>query len=77
MVLGATVAGRFQMSDAVNDAELGRSKQSASPREHLMHLLKIGWDTKSPLIRRYVTANGLERVLADWVEKNPAPKKSG
>ncbi len=60
------------MSDAVNDAELGRSKQNASPRDHLIHLLTIGWDPKSPLIRKYVALNSLDRVLSDWVEKSKA-----
>ena len=58
------------MSDAVNEAELGRSKQSASPRDHLIHLLTIGWDPKSPLIRRYVAQHGLNQVLSDWIEKS-------
>jgi hypothetical protein len=56
------------MSD-VNESELGRSKSSVSPRDHLIHLLTIGWDPKSPLIRRFVAINDLNRVLADWVEK--------
>lgn len=56
------------MSDQ-NDSELGRSKSSVSPREHLIHLLTIGWDPKSPLIRKYVALNDLGRVLSDWVEK--------
>lgn len=60
------------MSDAVNEAELGRSKQSTSPRDHLMHLLTIGWDPKSPLIQKYVIDNNLERALSDWVEKGKA-----
>lgn len=54
----------------VNEAELGRSKSSVSPREHLIHLLTIGWDPKSPLIRKYVAINDLQRVLSDWVEKS-------
>ncbi len=56
------------MSDQ-NDSELGRSKSSVSPREHLIHLLTIGWDPKSPLIRKYVALNDLGRALSDWVEK--------
>ncbi|MBX3137422.1 hypothetical protein KF707_14460 [Candidatus Obscuribacterales bacterium] len=56
------------MSDQ-SDSELGRSKSSVSPREHLIHLLTIGWDPKSPLIRKYVALNDLGRVLSDWVEK--------
>ncbi len=58
------------MSDAVNEAELGRGKNSASPREHLMHLLTIGWDPTSPLIRKYVTENQLDKALKDWVDKS-------
>jgi len=63
------------MSDAVNDSELGRSKASVTPRDHLIHLLTIGWDPKSPLIRKYVALNGLNAVLSDWMEKNPAMSK--
>jgi len=64
------------MSDGVNEAELGRSKQSTSPRDHLIHLLTIGWDPKSPLIKKYVTQHNLERVLSDWLEKNKASKNA-
>lgn len=65
------------MSEGVNEAELGRSKQSTSPRDHLIHLLTIGWNPKSPLIHKYVTQHSLEPVLSDWVEKNKASKKAG
>jgi hypothetical protein len=58
------------MSEKEQDSELGRSKYSSSPQDHLKHLLNIGWDPKSPLIMRYAMANNLERQLRDWVE-NP------
>lgn len=66
------------MSEKVEESELGRSKSSTSPRDHLIHLLTIGWDPKSPLIRKYVAINSLDRVLSDWVEKSKpvAPAKS-
>ena len=57
------------MAEAVNDAELGRSKQSATPREHLRHLLNLGWDPASPLIQKYVRDNGLQKDLESWVKK--------
>ena len=49
-----------------NDAELGRSKNSATPSEHLLHLLGLGWDPISPLIQKYVLENHLQRELSDW-----------
>lgn len=54
------------MAEAAQDSELGRSKQAVTPREHLLHLLSIGWDTNSPLIQKYVKDNGLERVLDEY-----------
>ena len=48
------------------DSELGRSKNSVTPAEHLMHLLGIGWDPVSPLIQKYVLDNHLQRELSDW-----------
>ena len=54
------------MSDAANDAELGRSKQNVSPAEHLLHLLTLGWEPRSPLIQKYVSEKGLQRELAQW-----------
>jgi len=56
------------VAEAVNDAELGRSKQSPTPREHLQHLLNLGWDPSSPLIQKYVKDNALQRDLEDWVK---------
>lgn len=53
--------------DAVKEDELGRSKHAASPREHLQHLLGIGWDPRSPLIFKYVTQHGLQRDLEEFV----------
>ncbi len=57
------------MAEAVNDAELGRSKQSSSPADHLQHLLNIGWDPNSPLIQKYVRDNNLQKVLEDISRK--------
>jgi hypothetical protein len=53
----------------VQDSELGRSKQSVSPREHLKHLLKIGWEPQAPLIQKYIRENGLERVLDEVLKE--------
>ena len=60
------------MSDAVNEAELGRSKYSNTPKEHLYHLLTIGWEANSPLIVKYVGENGLTKDLNDWLAINKA-----
>ena len=57
------------MAEAVNDAELGRSKQSASPADHLQHLLNIGWDPNSPLIQKYVRDNNLFKLLEEFQRK--------
>ena len=46
-----------------NDSELGRKKEAATPKEHLLHLLNIGWHPRSPLIVKYATENGLIRDL--------------
>jgi len=54
------------MAQDTNDAELGRSKQSSSPRDHLQHLLNLGWDPHSPLVQKYVLANNLQRDLEAW-----------
>jgi hypothetical protein len=58
------------MAEAVNDAELGRSKSSSSPRDHLQHLLNIGWDPMSPLIQKYVQTNSLQRELEDFLQQS-------
>ncbi len=54
-------------ADAVKEDELGRSKHAATPREHLQHLINIGWDPRSPLIYKYVTQHGLQRELEELV----------
>jgi hypothetical protein len=58
------------MADAVNEAELGRSKYSNTPKEHLYHLLTIGWEPNSPLIVKYVLENALQKDLNDWLALN-------
>jgi hypothetical protein len=60
------------MSDTANEAELGRSKYNATPKEHLYHLLTIGWEPNSPLIVKYVSENGLAKDLNDWLAVNKA-----
>ena len=54
------------MSEAVNEAELGRSKKSSSPAEHLTHLLNLGWIDSSLLVQKYVAKHGLQNQLAEW-----------
>lgn len=58
------------MAEATNDSELGRSKQSTTPGDHLLHLLSLGWSPTSPLILKYVVDNHLQRELADWQSVN-------
>lgn len=57
------------MAESVNESELGRTKQSTSPRDHLEHLINLGWSPDSPLIEKYVITNGLradlEKILAE------------
>ncbi len=55
------------MADAANEAELGRSKYANTPKEHLYHLLTIGWESNSPLIIKFVNENGLQKDLNDWL----------
>jgi hypothetical protein len=54
------------MSEAINEAELGRSKKSVSPADHLEHLLGLGWNPESPLIQKYVLKNRLQPQLLEW-----------
>ncbi len=58
------------MSESVNEAELGRSKKSATPAEHLEHLLAIGWSPTSLLVRKYIIQYGLQNELAQWQKYN-------
>jgi hypothetical protein len=69
------------MGDAINEAELGRSKKSVSPQDHLQHLLGLGWEPSSPLIEKYVLKNRLQAQLSEWqaaaeaaAKEVPAPK---
>jgi hypothetical protein len=55
-----------------NDSELGRSKQSSSPADHLLHLLSIGWKPESPMIQKYVLENHLQRELSEWQKVSAA-----
>ncbi len=48
------------------DSELGRSRASVAPSDHLYHLLTVGWNTASPLIQRYVAEHSLQRELSQW-----------
>jgi hypothetical protein len=61
------------MSDAAQESELGRSKSSTTPADHLLHLLTLGWSPTSPLIIKYVSDNRLTRELNEWQALNPAP----
>ena len=58
------------MADAGNESELGRSKHSATPQEHLIHLLTIGWNHNTPLIEKFVIQHGLNVELDKWLKEN-------
>ncbi len=55
------------MAGKEDESELGRSKAAATPKEHLQHLLDLGWSPKSPLITRYAVEHGLTRDLEMFV----------
>ncbi|MBX9687560.1 MAG: hypothetical protein K2X27_12710 [Candidatus Obscuribacterales bacterium] len=57
------------MAETTNEAELGRGKHAATPKEHLYHLLNIGWKPNSPLIQKFVIENGLQRDLDAWTKE--------
>lgn len=57
------------MAEPTNEGELGRSKNSSSPKEHLYHLLNIGWKSNSPLIQKFVLENNLQRDLESWTKE--------
>jgi hypothetical protein len=65
------------MAEPTQDSELGRSKQSTSPRDHLRHLLTIGWKPTAPLIEKYVKEHGLYAVVEEFEQDmQESPKKS-
>ena len=49
--------------------ELGRSKHSSTPKEHLAHLLNIGWSPRSMLIQKFAIDNGLTRDLEEMARE--------
>jgi hypothetical protein len=51
------------------ESELGRSKHSATPKEHLAHLLNIGWSPRSMLVQKYAIDNGLTRDLEEMARE--------
>jgi hypothetical protein len=54
------------MNETANESELGRSKKTSTPSEHLRHLLNIGWQPNAPLIQSYVTKHRLQAQLSEW-----------
>ena len=58
------------MNEAINEAELGRSKKNSTPAEHLIHLLNIGWTASSLLVQKYVDKYRLQNELAQWQKNN-------
>ena len=57
------------MAEPTNEGELGRNKNAGTPKEHLYHLLNIGWKNNSPLIQKFVLENNLQRDLDNWVKE--------
>ncbi len=55
------------MAETGSEAELGRSNKSATPGDHLRHLLNVGWEPASPLIQKYVLDHQLQRDLEEWL----------
>jgi hypothetical protein len=55
---------------ANEDAAKVHITQDNSPAAHLKHLLNIGWSPESPLIRKYVYKNGLEKELEECQIQN-------
>lgn len=55
--------------DTGTESELGRSKHSSTPREHLQHLLTIGWKRNSPLILKFVLQHNLQRDLDEFAPR--------
>ena len=47
------------MSDEILDAESSTLNKNLGPIDHLRHLLKIGWEPKSPLIQSFIIKYGL------------------
>ena len=60
------------MAETTNEGELGRNKNASTPKEHLYHLLNIGWNPKSPLIVKFVFDNNLQRDIEFWVKERGA-----
>lgn len=55
--------------EGVAESELGRSKHSSTPPDHLRHLLNIGWKPDSPLVQKFVTEHNLQRELEYQVKE--------
>jgi hypothetical protein len=57
-------------NNTLSESELGRSsKSAASPKDHLMHLLNIGWNPRAPLIQKYAIDHGLTRDLEEYARE--------
>lgn len=51
------------------DAEGSTRNRNYGPQEHLAHLLKIGYETDSVVIKNFVLAHQLEDYLDELIEK--------
>ena len=58
------------MNELNLDAESVTRNKSYGPKEHLHHLIKIGWSSNSPLIKNFLKENNLtEDDLRDAISK--------
>lgn len=58
------------MNELNLDAESVTRNKSHGALEHLEHLIKIGWSSDSPLIKRFLTENNIsENELAKIITK--------
>lgn len=49
--------------EEVVDAESSTLNKQTSPMDHLRHLLKVGWEPDSPLIKSYTEKHHLQDEL--------------
>lgn len=48
------------------EANLGHKYKHTTKQQHLLWLLDMGWSYDSPLIKKYVRKNSLDKELAQW-----------
>lgn len=53
------------MQEEIIDAESSTLSKNTSPLEHLRHLLKVGWNSGSPVIVKFVDKYNLHDELRE------------